>query len=253
MANFHDRMKSFTDRLQTSIEDRETALAHVHQATVDLLGGARMFMNNVAQDHQTMAEELNQFLSDTRSDREETVAQMRENHREFLDEVSAQHEQRAEDVDEFLSNSRSNRMETVGAMREAHCEQLDAMREKLRENLDEANKARLEAVEALTDAFRTARLDLAADLHQAAMSWRMFASHGRTPMLESKPRKSASEETKVVHSPTKAASHAPKVESRTKKSKAKTSSSAAATLTKTSRPVAKSNHSTTAAKKRKTR
>jgi len=182
MAEFHDRMKAFTDRLKSSIEDRGDSLASVHQATVDLLGGARMFLNDVADEHKARAEELNQFLSTTRANRDETVTAMRNSHREFLDSVAAEHQARAEDVNEFLTSSHDHRVEMVGAMRDHHREELDAMRDEMRHTLDEANKARHHAVDTMTGAFKTARIELSKDLHGASMAWREFASSARSPM-----------------------------------------------------------------------
>ncbi len=180
MAEFHDRMKAFTDRLKSSIEDRGDSLANVHQATVDLLGGARMFLNDVAHEHKERAEELNEFLSNTRARRDETVTAMRESHRDFLDNVAAEHGARAEEVNAFLASSHDRRVEMVGAMRDNHREELDAMRDEMRHTLDEANKARHHAVDTMTDAFRTARVELSKDLHGAAMAWREFATTGRS-------------------------------------------------------------------------
>ncbi|WP_435011895.1 hypothetical protein P12x_005991 (plasmid) [Tundrisphaera lichenicola] len=176
MANFNDRMMAFTDRLGASIEARGDSLAEVHQATVDLLGGAREFLESVATEHGARAEELGEFLSKTRADREEAVNAMRENHREFLDEVTAAHGARTEEVNEFLSSSRAHRIETVGAMRDAHRESLGAMRDELRHTLDETNKIRHEVVGMMTGSFRTARSELSSDLGTAARTWREFAA-----------------------------------------------------------------------------
>lgn len=176
MAEFNDRMMAFTDRLKSSIEGRGEALANVHQATVDLLGGARTFLDGVAHEHKAMAEELNQFLATTRANRDETVTAMRNSHREFLDNVTAEHGVRTEDVNGFLTTSRTNRVETVGAMRDTHREELGAMCDEMRKTLDEANKARHEAVDTMTGAFRTARIELASDLRDAAKAWREFAT-----------------------------------------------------------------------------
>lgn len=175
MAQFQDRMTAFTDKLQASIEDRNESIANIHQATADLIGGARTFLNDVAHDHKVMAEELNAFFATTSANRDEMVTAMRESHREFLNNVIAEHEARIEDVNEFLTSNRENRLETVGNMRDNHREELDTMRDNLRQTLDEANKARHDAVDTMTDAYRTARLELSSDLRGAATAWKEFS------------------------------------------------------------------------------
>ena len=176
MADFNDRMMAFTDRLGASIEARGDSLAEVHQATVNLIGGARKFLEGVAAEHGARAEELGEFLSKTRADRDEAVKAMRDSHREFLDEVTAEHGARTEEVNEFLSSSRAHRVETVGAMRDSHRESLGAMRDELRHTLDETNKTRHEVVGMMTGSFRTARSEMSADLGKAAKTWREFAA-----------------------------------------------------------------------------
>jgi len=177
MADFHDRMTVFTDSLRASIEDRGESLAHVRQETVNLLGDARAFLDDVAREHKTRAEDLHEFLATTRANRDESVSAMRERHQEFLGSVAAEHQARAEDVNAFLADSRDHRMETVGAMRDSHREALDTMRDELRNTLDEANKVRHDTVDTMTSAFRMARTELSADLRGAAAAWRDFASH----------------------------------------------------------------------------
>ena len=206
MANFNDRMMAFTDRLGASIEARGDSLAEVHQATVDLLGGAREFLEGVAAEHGARAEELGEFLSKTRADRDEAVKAMRDSHREFLDEVTAEHGARTEEVNEFLSSSRANRVETVGAMRDAHRESLGAMRDELRHTLDETNKTRHEVVGMMTGAFRTARSELSADLGTAAKTWREFAARRTQSTPAHQPEVPAHEDRDKARTPHKARS-----------------------------------------------
>jgi hypothetical protein len=135
MTHFADRMVEFTGRLKASIDDRGESLARVHQATTDLLGEARS----------------------------------------FLETVEAEHHARAEEVNTFLANHREARHEAVGAMRTAHRESLDAMRHDLDETLGAARKARLEAVTEMRVGFETARHAMSADLRDAAKAWHEFA------------------------------------------------------------------------------
>ncbi len=104
MADFTESMKAFTDRLKSSIDDRGDSLARVHQATTDLLDGAR----------------------------------------DFLENVSLEHQARAEHVHAFMSASRAHRCETVNAMRESHRESLAAMSDEMHRTLDEATQSRVE-------------------------------------------------------------------------------------------------------------
>jgi gas vesicle protein len=136
MADFADRMKSFTDHLESSIEMRGEALSRVHAATEQLLGDARTFLGNVTEEHKTMARELRETMDAHRKDRTETVAEMRKNHQESL----------------------------------------NAMRDDLNHILSETHKTRCEDVNQLCTEFRETRNALAKDLSQAASAWREFAA-----------------------------------------------------------------------------
>jgi gas vesicle protein len=136
MADFADRMKSFTDHLESSIEMRGEALSRVHAATEQLLGDARTFLGNVTEEHKTMARELRETMDAHRKDRTETVAEMRKNHQESL----------------------------------------NAMRDDLNHILSETHKTRCEDVNQLCTEFRETRHALAKDLSQAASAWREFAA-----------------------------------------------------------------------------
>jgi hypothetical protein len=132
MAEFADRMKTFTDHLKSSIEMRGEALARVHAATDELLGDARTFLGNVTEAHGTMARELRETMEANRKDRCETVAEMRNNHQESL----------------------------------------RSMRDDLNHMLSETRKMRCEDVNQLCTEFRDTRHALAKDLSQAASAWR---------------------------------------------------------------------------------
>jgi DNA anti-recombination protein RmuC len=176
MAAFADRMKTFTGRLTSSIEDRTESLARVHQATTDLLDETREFLDDVAHEHAARADEVHAFLSTNRADRNEAVSAMRDGHREFLDGVAHEHGTRADEVQTFLSATRSDRNASVTAMRDGHLEALDAMRNELNHTLHEGGKARREAVDLMRDTFQTARRELSADLRDSAKAWREFAA-----------------------------------------------------------------------------
>jgi hypothetical protein len=184
MADFTESMKAFTDRLKSSIDDRDDSLARVHQATHDLLDGAREFLENVSLEHEARAEHVHAFMSNSRAHREETVKAMRDNHRESLaamsDEMHHALEEgtkaRIEEVNAFMTASHAHRCETSKAMRDAHREELATMSENLHHALDEANKTRLETVGMMRDTFKAARTELASDLRGASKAWREFAA-----------------------------------------------------------------------------
>jgi gas vesicle protein len=136
MADFADRMKTFTDHLKASIDSRGEALSRVHAATEELLGDARTFLGNVTEEHQTMARELRETMDAHREDRTQKVAEMRNNHQASL----------------------------------------RAMREDLNHMLSETHKTRCEDVNQLCTEFRETRHALAKDLSQAASAWREFAA-----------------------------------------------------------------------------
>jgi uncharacterized coiled-coil DUF342 family protein len=136
MAEFADRMQTFTDHLKTSIDMRGEALSRVHAATEELLGDARTFLGDVTEGHKTMARELRETMDAHRKDCCEKVAEMRNNHQESL----------------------------------------RTMRGDLNHMLSETRKTRSENVNQLCTEFRESRDALAKDLSQAASAWRKFAS-----------------------------------------------------------------------------
>lgn len=184
MADFQENMKAFTGRLKASIDDRAESLAGVHEATTSLLDSARMFLENVADEHQARAEAVHAFMARSHADRAEAVNAMRQSHREsFTAMADAMHrsldeqrKDRTEFVGEFISTSRADRLETAQAMRDNHREQLATMAEELNRALDQANHDRLETVGAMRRSFQDARQALATDLREAATAWRQFAS-----------------------------------------------------------------------------
>ena len=184
MADFTESMKAFTDRLKSSIDDRGESLARVHQATTDLLDGAREFLENVSLEHDARAEQVHAFMSDSRAHRCETVKAMLDSHRENLATMSEElhntldqaTKSRVEEMNAFMSASHAHRCETSKAMRDSHREELAMMSEELHHTLDQANKGRLEAVGMMRDTFRTARTELATDLRNASNAWREFAA-----------------------------------------------------------------------------
>ena len=196
MADFTESMKAFTDRLKSSIDDRGESLAHIHQATTDLLEGARGFLENISLEHDARAEQVHTFMANNRASRRETVGAMRDAHRESLAAMSDEMRRsldeatksRVEEVNAFMATSHATRCETSQAMRDGHREELAAMREELHHTLDEANKGRLEAVGMMRETFQAARQELAADLGNAAKAWRDFAGRRNVaPTTESSP------------------------------------------------------------------
>jgi DNA-binding ferritin-like protein len=136
MAEFADRMKSFTDQLRGSIQMRGEALAEVHAATEGLLDGARTFLGHVADEHRKRADELHATLTSHRTECCQKVAEMRHSHQDSLRK----------------------------------------MRGDLHQMLSETRKAREDAVHQMSQTFRDARLDLAKDLRGASDAWREFAA-----------------------------------------------------------------------------
>lgn len=189
MADFTESMKAFTDRLMSSIDERGESLANTHQATTDLLNAARMFMNDVATEHEARAASVNEFMAKSHADRAETVQAMRDMHRDDLAAMSAEMRRmldedvksRTEYVADFMATSHTNRCETARLMRDNHREELAAMRDELHHTLEAANKTRLETVGAMRKTFQDARSALSSDLRAASTTWRQFAS-GRHQM-----------------------------------------------------------------------
>ena len=136
MADFADRMKAFTDHLHDSIQAREEALAGVHAATAEVLGAARTFLGDVADEHRGRAEELRATLKSHRDASHQRVAEMRHGHQEALHE----------------------------------------MRDEMQKTLSETRRLRHDANRRMFETFRQARHELAADLRSAAGAWRAFAA-----------------------------------------------------------------------------
>ncbi len=136
MAEFADRMKSFTDHLHESIEKRGEALAGIHAATGELLGAARSFLGDVAEEHRERAEELRATLASHRAACCQTVAEMRHGHQQAL----------------------------------------HSMRDQLQETLSETRRMRHDTNSRMFQSFRHARHLVAADLRAAADTWRAFAA-----------------------------------------------------------------------------
>jgi len=134
MPVFADRMKELADHLRVSIEDRTDALGQVHHATHHLLGAARTFMTNVADEHHERAEELHETLEEFRGDLADRVDDMRQQHRD----------------------------------------RLEHMRAETRRSLDENKAARHEAVRNMRSTFLKAQQEVAADLRDAGQAWREF-------------------------------------------------------------------------------
>ena len=136
MADFADRMKSFTEHLRGSIQTRGEALSQIHVSTGHLLGDARTFLGNVADDQKERAEELRATLASQRKECCQNVAEMRQGHQDSLRK----------------------------------------MRDDLNQLLSETRKAREDTVEEMTEEFQEARHALATDLLQAASAWHEFAA-----------------------------------------------------------------------------
>lgn len=139
MPVFAQRMKDFTDRLQSSIEDRADALKQVHQSTQQLLDAARTFVAGVTHEHHEMAGELHASLTQFHDDLSDRVEGMRQNHRDSLDQT----------------------------------------RTDLRHRLDENQAVRHRAVKTMRHSFAEARRRVADDLSGARNEWRKFAAARR--------------------------------------------------------------------------
>ena len=109
MAEFADRMKSFTDHLRGSIQMREDALSQVHQATEELLDSARTFLGQVADEHHARAEELHATLASHRTECRRSVADMRHSHQHSLRKMQ-------DDLHQMLSEARWVRKDVTNAM-----------------------------------------------------------------------------------------------------------------------------------------
>jgi uncharacterized coiled-coil DUF342 family protein len=136
MAEFADRMKSFTDHLRGSIRAREESLAQVHAATEQLRDDARTFLGHLADEHRARAEDLHATLASHREERNQKVSEMRHGHQDSLRKMR-------EDLTHMLSQSR---------------------------------KVRQDAVHAMTESFQQTRHDLADDLREASNAWSSFAA-----------------------------------------------------------------------------
>jgi len=147
MAEFADRMKSFTDHLRTSISMRKEALAQVRSETVDLRDRTRSFMDHVADEHRTRAEELHATLATHREECRQNVVELRENNQESLRKIRS-------DLQSVLSETRKARQET-------------------------ANELRL--------SFQHARNELALDLGEASLAWREFTAARGEPVASPVP------------------------------------------------------------------
>ena len=89
MAEFADRMKSFTDHLRSSITMRNEALAQVRSETEDLRDRAQSFMEQVANEHRNRAEELHTTLATHREECRQKAAELRNNQQESLRKTRA--------------------------------------------------------------------------------------------------------------------------------------------------------------------
>ena len=189
MIDFSENMRAFTDRLKASIDDRADSLANTHEATTNLLDAARMFMVDVAHEHEARTEAVNDFMSRSHADRCETVKAMRETHAEELAAMSDEMRRmldenmksRTEYVADFMATSHADRCETARAMRDNHREEFATMREELHQTLDDANKTRLETVGMMRKTFQDAQVALATDLRAASTTWRQFAARRDQP------------------------------------------------------------------------
>jgi ElaB/YqjD/DUF883 family membrane-anchored ribosome-binding protein len=142
MAEFADRMKSFTDHLRTSIRMRNEALAQVHSSTEDLRCRARAFMDQTADEHRNRAEELHETLASHREECRQKAAELRENHQESLRKTR-------DDLQRMLSETRKTRQDTVNELRHT---------------------------------FEHARNELAMDLREASFAWHAFAARQDEPV-----------------------------------------------------------------------
>jgi DNA anti-recombination protein RmuC len=139
MPVFAQRMKDFTDHLQSSIENRADALEQVHQSTNQLLDAARTFVAGVTHEHHEMAGELHASLTQFHDDLSDRVEGMRKHHRDSLDQTRAD----------------------------------------LRQRLDENQATRNQTVKTMRHAFADARRQVADDLHGARDEWQTFAATRR--------------------------------------------------------------------------
>jgi len=136
MAEFADRMKSFTDHLRSSIESRNAALAHVHAEAEHLFERTQAFMGNVAEQHRARAEELQATMAAHRKECRQRAAELRDNHQKSLEKMRC-------DLKHMLSQTRATRQDTVKEM---------------------------------SNSFQHARNQLALDLREASNAWRQFAA-----------------------------------------------------------------------------
>jgi len=143
MAQFADRMKTFTEHLRASIQTRNDARKQIHAASVDLFNRTQTFMNQVADEHRTRAQELRETLAEQREECRQKAEELRENHQESLQE----------------------------------------MRDNLNEMLSETRQTRQDTVNELFHTFQHARNELALDLHEAADAWQAFVAGRDKPFV----------------------------------------------------------------------
>ncbi|MFI5456039.1 MAG: hypothetical protein ACHRXM_11375 [Isosphaerales bacterium] len=143
MAQFADRMKTFTEHLRASIQTRNEARKQIHAASVDLFNRTQAFMSNVADEHRTRAQELRETMAEQREECRQKAADLRENHQESLQQMRG-------DLNEMLSETRRTRQDTVNE---------------------------------LFHTFQHARNELALDLHEASNAWQAFAAGRDKPVV----------------------------------------------------------------------
>jgi len=136
MAEFADRMKSFTDHLRDSIQMRGEAISQVQATTKHLLDDARTFLGEITDDHRARAVDLRATLASHRTECRQNVAEMRHTHQDSLKK----------------------------------------MRGDLHELLSETRKTRQDAVHQMSQEFQETRQDLASDLREASNAWREFTA-----------------------------------------------------------------------------
>jgi len=145
MAEFADRMKSFTDHLRTSIKMRNEALDQVRSDTEDLRDRAQSFMEHVANEHRNRVEELHATLATHREECRQKAAELKNNQQESLRKTRA-------DLQHMLSETRKARQDTANELRQT---------------------------------FQHARNELASDLSEAASAWRAFTAKQDEPVASS--------------------------------------------------------------------
>ncbi|MDR3637647.1 MAG: hypothetical protein P4L84_27825 [Isosphaeraceae bacterium] len=109
MGHFNDQMKTMTMQIRVCGTERRDALGLIYQDTDRVLENARTFVSQVSADHQAMADQLHENLSDQRTALHDQVQDMRRHNQEGL-------QQMGDDLRERLGKEKRHLKKEVGLL-----------------------------------------------------------------------------------------------------------------------------------------